>query len=273
MVLQHGSVGVWDLYGTVFDAAGIGAYPLEPCDCDTDLCRTMGENGYFFPWHEYDGRTAAPPVLGNVSFSIGDGETVGSVGYNGSGKSVLLKLITGLTKPDQGAIQVDGMTIGKDVDFIWDAGVFINAPSFMNYMSGYDNLAILAEIRKKIGKQEILDVLEQVHLTGAKDKKVKSYSQGMIQRLRIAQAVMEDPKYLIMDEPMNALNEEGHEVVAEILKSSKEKGRTILFTAHDKGDVYNFSDYVLKIGDKTVRKMTLEEMMEETEKKSRYYAK
>ena len=212
-------------------------------------------------------------ILKDVSFTIGDGETVGIVGYNGSGKSVLLKLITGLTKPDQGTIQVDGKMIEKDVDFIQDAGVFINSPSFMSYMSGYDNLAILAEIRKKIGEKEILDVLEQVHLSGAKDKKVKSYSQGMIQRLRIAQAIMEDPKYLIMDEPMNALDEEGHEVVAEILKNSKEKGRTILFTAHDRGDVYNFSDYVLKIGDKKVRKMTLEELMKETEKKSQYYAR
>lgn len=215
----------------------------------------------------------ANEVLHDVSFSIEDGETVGIVGYNGSGKSVLLKLISGLTKPEQGTIRVDGRVIGKDVDFIQDAGVFINAPSFMNAMSGYDNLAILAEIRKKIGKQEILDVLERVHLTGAKDKKVKSYSQGMIQRLRIAQAIMEDPKYLIMDEPMNALDEEGHDVVAEILKDSKEKGRTILFTAHDKGDVYNFSDYVLKIGNRAVKKMMLEEMMEEIEKKSQYFTK
>ncbi len=201
-------------------------------------------------------------VLNDICFSIEDGDCVGIVGYNGSGKSVLLKLLCGFTKPDQGTICVDGKLIGKDTDFLQNAGAFINSPHFMNHMSGYENLAILAEIRKKIGKDEILNVLKTVRLFDAKDKKVKTYSQGMLQRLRIAQAIMEQPKYLLMDEPMNALDEEGHHVMKQVFRTGKQNGTTILFTAHNREDVYAFADYVLRIKEKKVEKIKIEELAE-----------
>ena len=138
-------------------------------------------------------------IFRDLTLEIPTGASVAVTGYNGSGKSVLLKLITGFSRPDSGTITVDGQVIGRDIDFIQNAGVFINAPQFMNSATGYENLAMLAEINRKIGKAEILAILDRVKLTGAKDKKVRTYSQGMIQRLRIAQAVMESPDILIMD--------------------------------------------------------------------------
>lgn len=193
-------------------------------------------------------------IFQNLSLEIPTGASVAVTGYNGSGKSVLLKLIVGFSRPDSGIITVDGQVIGKDIDFIQNAGVFINAPQFMNSATGYENLSMLAEINHKIGKKEILDVLDRMKLLKAKDKKVRTYSQGMIQRLRIAQAVMESPDILIMDEPLNALDKDGidiaHSVFQEYIDNPQ---KTLLFASHNADEIRDFATSVLRVGDGTAQ--------------------
>ena len=187
-------------------------------------------------------------IFRDLSLEIPTGASVAVTGYNGSGKSVLLKLITGFSRPDSGTITVDGNVIGKDVDFIQNAGVFINAPQFMNSATGYENLMMLAEINRKIGKEQILQILERVKLTEAKDKKVRTYSQGMIQRLRIAQAVMEQPDILIMDEPLNALDRDGIDIAHSIFQEYiDDPSKTLLFASHNAEEIKTFATSVLHV--------------------------
>lgn len=187
-------------------------------------------------------------IFRDLSLEIPTGASVAVTGYNGSGKSVLLKLITGFSRPDSGTITVDGNVIGKDVDFIQNAGVFINAPQFMNSATGYENLMMLAEINRKIGKEQILQILNRVKLTEAKDKKVRTYSQGMIQRLRIAQAVMEQPDILIMDEPLNALDRDGIDIAHSIFQEYiDDPNKTLLFASHSAEEIQTFATSVLHV--------------------------
>lgn len=187
-------------------------------------------------------------IFRDLSLEIPTGASVAVTGYNGSGKSVLLKLITGFSRPDSGTITVDGNVIGKDVDFIQNAGVFINAPQFMNSATGYENLMMLAEINRKIGKEQILQMLDRVKLTEAKDKKVRTYSQGMIQRLRIAQAVMEQPDILIMDEPLNALDRDGIDIAHSIFQEYiDDPSKTLLFASHSAEEIRTFATSVLHV--------------------------
>ncbi len=187
-------------------------------------------------------------IFRDLSLEIPTGASVAVTGYNGSGKSVLLKLITGFSRPDSGTITVDGNVIGKDVDFIQNAGVFINAPQFMNSATGYENLMMLAEINRKIGKEQILQILDRVKLTEAKDKKVRTYSQGMIQRLRIAQAVMEQPDILIMDEPLNALDRDGIDIAHSIFQEYiDDPSKTLLFASHSAEEIRTFATSVLYV--------------------------
>lgn len=187
-------------------------------------------------------------IFRDLSLEIPTGASVAVTGYNGSGKSVLLKLITGFSRPDSGTITVDGNVIGKDVDFIQNAGVFINAPQFMNSATGYENLMMLAEINRKIGKEQILQILDRVKLTEAKDKKVRTYSQGMIQRLRIAQAVMEQPDILIMDEPLNALDRDGIDIAHSIFQEYiDDPSKTLLFASHSAEEIQTFATSVLYV--------------------------
>lgn len=187
-------------------------------------------------------------IFRDLSLDIPTGASVAVTGYNGSGKSVLLKLITGFSRPDSGTITVDGNVIGKDVDFIQNAGVFINAPQFMNSATGYENLMMLAEINRKIGKEQILQILDRVKLAEAKDKKVRTYSQGMIQRLRIAQAVMEKPDILIMDEPLNALDRDGIDIAHSIFQEYiDDPSKTLLFASHNAEEIKTFATSVLHV--------------------------
>lgn len=187
-------------------------------------------------------------IFRDLSLDIPTGASVAVTGYNGSGKSVLLKLITGFSRPDSGTITVDGNVIGKDIDFIQNAGVFINAPQFMNSATGYENLMMLAEINRKIGKEQILQILDRVKLTEAKDKKVRTYSQGMIQRLRIAQAVMEKPDILIMDEPLNALDRDGIDIAHSIFQEYiDDPSKTLLFASHNAEEIKTFATSVLHV--------------------------
>ena len=183
-------------------------------------------------------------VLKNVSISFEKGKIHGIVGRNGSGKTVLFKCICGLMHPEEGVILVNGKRVGRDVDMPEDFGAIIEAPGFLPNYSGYKNLRFLANIRRKIGKEEILNVLKTVGLDPESRKHVGKYSLGMRQRLGIAQAIMEDPEILILDEPMNGLDNAGVQDIRALLLELKAQGKTILLASHNHEDIAALCDTV-----------------------------
>ena len=183
-------------------------------------------------------------VLKNVSISFEKGKIHGIVGRNGSGKTVLFKCICGLMHPEEGVILVNGKRVGRDVDMPEDIGAIIEAPGFLPNYSGYKNLRFLANIRRKIGKEEILNVLKTVGLDPESRKHVGKYSLGMRQRLGIAQAIMEDPEILILDEPMNGLDNAGVQDIRALLLELKAQGKTILLASHNHEDIAALCDTV-----------------------------
>lgn len=183
-------------------------------------------------------------VLKNVSISFEKGKIHGIVGRNGSGKTVLFKCICGLMHPEEGVILVNGKRVGRDVDMPENIGAIIEAPGFLPNYSGYKNLRFLANIRRKIGKEEILNVLRTVGLDPESRKHVGKYSLGMRQRLGIAQAIMEDPEILILDEPMNGLDNAGVQDIRALLLELKAQGKTILLASHNHEDIAALCDTV-----------------------------
>ena len=172
-------------------------------------------------------------VLKETTIEFEKGKITGIVGRNGSGKTVLMKIICGLLKPTTGTVVVNGQRIGKDVDFPGDIGIIIETPIFVPYQSAMTNLKNLAAIRGKIKDDRIREVIRMVGLNPDDKKRVGKFSLGMRQRLGIAQAIMEDPELLILDEPFNGLDKQGAGEVCELLRGLKERGKTILIAAHN----------------------------------------
>lgn len=186
-------------------------------------------------------------VVKSVSVTFRSGEIAGIVGRNGSGKTVLFKMICGLLHPSNGTITVDGKVIGKDMDFPKSLGCIIETPGFLPYESGYRNLRDLASIRHRVGKDRVRDVIVQVGLDPDSRKPVGKYSMGMRQRLGIAQAIMEDPDILVLDEPMNGLDEDGVYEIRKLLLELKEQGKTILIASHNHEDIDMLCDSVYRM--------------------------
>ena len=186
-------------------------------------------------------------ILKHVTISFEEGKIHGIIGKNGSGKSMLFKCICGFVKPQKGSIVVNGKRIGKDTDFPPDAGIIIESPGFMPYYSGYKNLKILADLNKIIGKDEISNAIQAVGLDPYSSKHVKKYSLGMKQRLGIAQAIMENPSLLILDEPMNGLDKHAIQDMRELLLKLKKDGKTILLTSHNFEDIQLLCDDICEM--------------------------
>jgi len=186
-------------------------------------------------------------VLRNISFELEQGKCYGFVGNNGSGKSMLLKSICGFIEIDSGIITVSGKQIIGGRKFIENAGVLIETPQWLNSLTGYQNLKILADIQALIDDEKIMDALDLVGLTDEKDKKVRKYSLGMKQRLRIAQAIMEEPDILVLDEPFNGLDKTGVIEMQELMLTYKDKEITILLTSHDERQIEYLCDEVYEI--------------------------
>ena len=183
-------------------------------------------------------------ILSNINVEFERGKIHGLIGRNGSGKTMLMKCICGFVIPTKGHVIFDGKRIGKDTDFPENAGIIIETPGFIPYYSGYRNLKILAGLNRKIGKEEIMETLELVGLKGAEKKLVRKYSLGMRQRLGLAQAIMEQPQILILDEPMNGLDNKGVEEMRQILLGLKEEGKTILLVSHNSEDIKVLCDTI-----------------------------
>lgn len=189
----------------------------------------------------------AAHILRDVSIQFEEGLIHGIVGRNGSGKTMLMKCICGFIRPTTGRIFVDGRQVGRDVDFPPDLGLLIETPGFVPYYSGLKNLALLAAINRRVSKERLSACMEQLGLGDAKDKRVSKYSMGMRQRLGIAQAIMEDPKLLILDEPLNGLDEQGVQDIRALLLDLKRQGKTVLLSSHNGEDIDLLCDSVCRM--------------------------
>ncbi len=183
-------------------------------------------------------------VLNNVSAVFKKGEIHGVVGRNGSGKTMLFKCVCGFVKPTSGKITVEGKVIGKDVDMPKNVGIIIESPGFLTNFSGLKNLQMLANINGTIKKEKIVETIKFVGLDPYSKKHVGKYSMGMRQRLGIAQAIMEEPSILILDEPMNGLDKTGVEEMRSLFKKLKEQGATIILASHNAQDIEVLCDTV-----------------------------
>ena len=188
-------------------------------------------------------------VLNNVSLTLEDGKIYGFVGQNGCGKTVLFKSICGFIYLDRGTITVDGKVIGKDIDIIKDAGIIIESPGFLPNYSAFKNLKFLTMIKDNIGDEQIKSTLISVGLDPESKKVVGKFSLGMRQRLGIAQAIMENPSFLILDEPFNGLDKHGVAQIRNLIKELRAEGKTIILASHNQADIDELCDTVCEMDD------------------------
>ena len=192
-------------------------------------------------------RFGSETVLRDVSLELEQGKIHGIIGRNGSGKTVLMKCICGFLRPTEGTAQVFGKTIGKDCDFAPQTGMLIETPGFLPHETGMNNLLWLARLRKGASKECVKSLIEMVGLDPALRKPVSQYSLGMRQRLGIAQALLDDPAPLILDEPMNGLDKNGVRSIRDLLLSLKEQGKTIILASHFAQDIDELCDAVYEM--------------------------
>lgn len=195
-------------------------------------------------------------VLNSISFSVEEGTTIGLVGDNGSGKSVLFKILCGFVKPDRGQVFIQGKKLGQGEDFPENMGVFINSPGFIGIYSGYKNLEFLANIKGVIGEKEIKEAMQKVGLDPENKTKVDNYSLGMKQKLGLAQAIMENQDILVLDEPFNALDYKAYNDMKEIIRMLQAEGKTILLTSHNYNDIEQLCDAVFIMQEGSLLELT-----------------
>ena len=184
------------------------------------------------------------PVIKDISMELQSGAVYGFKGINGSGKTMLMRLISGLIRPSQGEISMNGKILGKDISFPNSICVFLENPAFLDAYSGFNNLKLLASIKSVASDDDIRNTLLRVGLDPDSNKKYKKYSLGMKQRLGIAAAIMEKPEIVILDEPTNSLDENGVDLVKHIVRNEKERGALVVVSCHDEEILKGMSDEV-----------------------------
>lgn len=189
------------------------------------------------------------PVLKDINLEFNGGKVYGLKGKNGSGKTMLMRAVSGLITADSGTVTINGEVLGKQISFPRSIGVLIENPAFISNYTGFKNLSVLASIQKRIGVDRIRQTLEEVGLDPDDKRTYRKYSLGMKQRLGIAAAVMEYPDIIILDEPVNALDESGAMLVREILRKAKERGAIIILACHDREELEFLSDVIYEISD------------------------
>lgn len=189
------------------------------------------------------------PVLTDINLEFNGGKVYGLKGKNGSGKTMLMRAVSGLITADSGTVTINGEVLGKQISFPRSIGVLIENPAFISNYTGFKNLSVLASIQKRIDVDRIRQTLEEVGLDPDDKRTYRKYSLGMKQRLGIAAAVMEYPDIIILDEPVNALDESGAMLVREILRKAKERGAIIILACHDREELEFLSDVIYEISD------------------------
>ena len=189
-------------------------------------------------------------VIDHVSLVLHGGEITGLKGVNGSGKTMLMRLIAGLILPTEGSIIINGEALGKEITFPRSIGTLIENPAFLDDYSGFENLKLLASIQGNIDDEQIKNTLRAVELNPDDKKKFRKYSLGMKQRLGIAAALMEQPDIILLDEPTNALDSDGVLLIKKLLQKEKERGALIVISCHDADILFELSDtlYLMENG-------------------------
>lgn len=195
-------------------------------------------------------------ILNNISFEMVSGNIYGLKGQNGAGKTMLMRAMCGLIRVTSGKVTIDGEIIGKDISFPRSLGILLESPGFINGYSGYKNLKTLADIRRKVGREEIMETLTRVGLDPNEKKPYKKYSLGMKQKLGIAAAILESPDFIILDEPTNALDEKSIAVLKELLRELKEQERVILISCHDTENLLEMADTVIELSGGELKSVT-----------------
>lgn len=188
-------------------------------------------------------------VLDNVSYTFKSGFVYGLYGQNGSGKTMLLRVISGLINLDSGSIFIDGEKLHDKIEFPPETGIVIENMELLPECSAKRNLQMLAKIKNIADEKDIIFSLERVGLDPDSDKKVKKFSLGMKQRLNIAQAIFENQKIILLDEPTNALDEDAVQLIYKIIREEKSRGATIIVATHHKEDLKEVCDVILKIAE------------------------
>lgn len=183
-------------------------------------------------------------VIQDISMNLKSGVIYGFKGINGSGKTMLMRLICGLIRPTEGEIRINGKTLGKDLSFPESIGVFLENPAFLDSYSGFQNLKILASIKSVATDEDIRATLSRVGLSPNDKKKYRKYSLGMKQRLGIAAAIMEKPDIVILDEPTNSLDADGVMLVKQIMQEEKVRGALVILSCHDGALLEGLSDEI-----------------------------
>lgn len=186
-------------------------------------------------------------VLKDISYTFEGGKIYGIYGYNGCGKTMLLRTIAGLLIPDSGKVLIDGKELHKDMSFPKSIGVVIEHMEMLPQYSAFDNLKMLSKIKKIADDEAILQTLKEVGLEQVGNKKVRKFSLGMKQRLNIAQAVFEKPEIIVLDEPTNAIDTKGVQLIYQLLKKCRDYGAAIIITSHHKEDLQELCDLTIKI--------------------------
>lgn len=186
-------------------------------------------------------------VLDDITVRFDSGKIYGLRGKNGSGKTMLMRAICGLIRPTNGTIDIDGKILGKDMSFPENVGVLIENPAFISKYTGFKNLKVLASIQNKISDNEIEQILSEIGLEPHDKRVYRKYSLGMKQRLGIACALMENPEIVLLDEPINALDENGILLVRELLLKAKKRNAIIIVACHDKEELKFLSDEIFTL--------------------------
>lgn len=186
-------------------------------------------------------------VLKDISCEFVSGNIYGIVGKNGSGKTMLLREIVGLIRPTKGSISVDGKTLHHDISFPPNLGLIIEKPDFLNYLTGFENLKMLAEIRHRVADDKIKTLMTKFSLEPNSKQTVKKYSLGMKQKIGIIQAIMENPDILILDEPFNALDEDTVLLVRNLLLQYRKDGKLIVITSHHREDIDAICNHIYRM--------------------------
>lgn len=183
-------------------------------------------------------------VLDDISLAIGEGEVTGLSGINGSGKTMLMRVLLGLVKPTEGSVRIDGKLLWRDISFPESVGFLIENPAFIGSYSGLENLQMIAAVKAVIDEPCIRDMLAQVGLDPNDKRKYKKYSLGMKQRLGLAAAIMESPDILVLDEPTNALDASGVDMLEKIVLEQRAQGVTVIWSCHDRMTLEKLSDVI-----------------------------
>ena len=198
-------------------------------------------------------------ILDDISINFEEGKIYGIIGQNGSGKSVLLKVMSGFITPDQGTIIYDGKDINKEETFPDNTGVLLDNSGFVPNLTGFDNLKLLATINKTIDDNEIIEELKNVNLLEEKDKKYYKYSLGMRKKLGICQAIMEHQKYVILDEPFSGIDKGSLAMIYDYLKKIKSEGRTLIISTHTSYRAKDLYDEIYELEEGKLNKIDEED--------------